>query len=516
VSGDGTHTLLYAAVDAVGNREETRTATIRIDTTAPGITDDAPAGWVKTPPVVRLAASDDGVGVAEIRYSLDSSEPTLPYADGILVSAEGVTVLRYQATDSLGNTSEVHEAIVLLDSTPPSSIDNAPTSWVASDTTVSVVSTDALSGVERIEYSLDGSLVATTIGPIEITGGGVHALQYRAIDVAGNTEETRTATVRIDATAPVTTSNAAAGSYTATATISLAATDTQSGVALTKWRLNGSTWTTGTSLTVPGSLLGTNTIEWFSTDAVGNTESIRRASVRMVNRYEQDHAMTSYTGTWSLATDAKMSAGSGRFTSVASNTVDLAFSGTTIEWIGPKGPSYGLARVTVNGTMTTIVDLYAPTLQYQQSVWSSGLLADGVHRITIESLGQRGLGTGTGVNVDAFDVVGTIQPRRFEQSDSMTSYSGTWSQNSDGSSSGGTYRFSSVTSSTLEVSFWGKSIDLVAIKGGSFGIAKVTLDGVSHDVDLYNNGLKYRQVAWSSGTLTEGRHTLRVEVSGTK
>ncbi|MDZ4218019.1 MAG: hypothetical protein U1D70_03235, partial [Methylobacter sp.] len=175
-----------------------------------------------------------------------------------------------------------------------------------------------------------------------------------------------------------------------------------------------------------------------------------------------------------------------------------------------------IAKVTLDG-VSHDVDLYNNGLKYRQVAWSSGTLTEGRHTLRVEVSGTKNpASAGTGINIDAFDVVGTLQPRRFEQDYHMASYGGTWSQNSDGGASGGSYRFSSVTSSTLDVSFWGKSIDLVAIKGGSYGIAKVTLDGVSHDVDLYNNGLKYRQVAWSSGTLTEGRHTLRVEVSGTK
>ncbi|MDZ4169070.1 MAG: NHL repeat-containing protein, partial [Coriobacteriia bacterium] len=386
VSKQGTTELSYYALDNVGNVSDVATVAVKVDNVAPVTSDDAPEGWVGGSVSVELTAHDVHSGAAEIVYSVDGS-PEQTYTAPVEVTAEGTTTIEYYAVDAAGNIETAQEAIVLLDSTPPSSTDDAPTSWVASDTTVNVVSTDTLSGVERIEYSLDGSPVATTAGPIAILGGGVHTLQYRAIDVVGNIESTRTATVRIDATAPVTTSNALITTYSSTATVSLTATDTQSGVALTKWRLNGSTWTTGTVLTVPGSMLGTHTIEWFSTDAVGNVESIKLATVRMGTRFEQE---------------------------------------------------------------------------------------------------------------------------------TMTSYTGTWSQNSDGGASGGSYRFSSVTSSTLDVSFWGTSIDLVAIKGGSYGIAKVTLDGVSHDVDLYNNGLKYRQVAWSSGTLTEGRHTLRVEVSGTK
>src|SRR4029453_13965606 len=42
-SSDGVHTITYRATDNAGNVESDRTALVRIDTTAPATTDDAPA-----------------------------------------------------------------------------------------------------------------------------------------------------------------------------------------------------------------------------------------------------------------------------------------------------------------------------------------------------------------------------------------------------------------------------------------------------------------------------------------
>ena len=49
MTAEGTHTIAYAAIDAAGNTEATKTATVRIDDTAPTTTDDAPTGWVSGP-----------------------------------------------------------------------------------------------------------------------------------------------------------------------------------------------------------------------------------------------------------------------------------------------------------------------------------------------------------------------------------------------------------------------------------------------------------------------------------
>ncbi len=44
--------------------------------------------------------------------------------------------------------------------------------------------------------------------PVHVSAEGTTTIEYASTDVKGNTEATKTATVRIDDTAPVTTSNA--------------------------------------------------------------------------------------------------------------------------------------------------------------------------------------------------------------------------------------------------------------------------------------------------------------------
>ena len=73
-SNDGVHTLVYRSIDAVGNVEAVRTATVRIDTSSPVTSDDAPAGWSNGPLTVSLSASDGGgSGVAKTEFKLDGA-----------------------------------------------------------------------------------------------------------------------------------------------------------------------------------------------------------------------------------------------------------------------------------------------------------------------------------------------------------------------------------------------------------------------------------------------------------
>ena len=74
-----------------------------------------------------------------------------------------------------------------------------------------------------------------------------------------------------DTTAPTTVSNAVA-TYTASASIKLTATDSNSGVAATYYRLDGGATQSGATVSV--TTTGTHTLEFWSVDSAGNTETV--------------------------------------------------------------------------------------------------------------------------------------------------------------------------------------------------------------------------------------------------
>jgi hypothetical protein len=122
--------------------------------------------------------------------------------------------------------------------------------WYTSDVTVTLTATDAGSGVALVEYSLNGATWLVYSAPFTVTAEGTTTFQVRATDNAGATSSVTTgATVRIDRTAPVTTAtfSGTVGQnnwYTSAVTITLAATDTGSGVALIEYRIGSvGVWT---------------------------------------------------------------------------------------------------------------------------------------------------------------------------------------------------------------------------------------------------------------------------------
>ncbi|MBN1631018.1 MAG: IPT/TIG domain-containing protein, partial [Thermoleophilia bacterium] len=126
-------------------------------------------------------------------------------------------------------------------------------------------------------------------------------------------------------------------------------------------------------------------------------------------RYEEDDPLIVYAGDWNTAAYPSASAGTITSTSAVGAQVRAAFTGTSIDWIARTAPEYGLATVSLDGAGPMTVDLSSETAQSQQVVWSSGSLSEGLHTITLFCPRQPGeYSTGLKINVDAFDIVGTL------------------------------------------------------------------------------------------------------------
>jgi hypothetical protein len=213
-SNDGVHVIRYHSVDRAGNVEAVKTATVRIDTVAPSLTDlgpspaspDGHAGWYVHPVTNRFQATDSASG-------LDAAcEAAFPAAgDGANVHAastgsdEGsaVTVASPACTDAAGNTAAgVASAPFMIDLTAPSITfaSRAPAAnehgWNSSAVTVTWTCADGVSGPSAPEVSDTKS----DEGSNQVAHGTCE-------DVAGNTSSAALGGISIDKTKPVTLGN---------------------------------------------------------------------------------------------------------------------------------------------------------------------------------------------------------------------------------------------------------------------------------------------------------------------
>ena len=211
----------------------------------------------------------------------------------VSVSAEGTTLVRFQALDVAGHASAWAQTSVQLDRTAPSAptVAGGSLTWAnaASRTVTASASTDAGSGLAGYQHrtSTDGG--ATWSAPVagsslNVPAEGETLVEYQSIDNVGNVSAWTPVptviggTVRLDRTAP-TTPTATGGSSgwlnaTSLPIAAAGATDTGgSGVASYQYRTStngGTNWSAATAgATVNVTAQGTTLVEFRAIDGVG-------------------------------------------------------------------------------------------------------------------------------------------------------------------------------------------------------------------------------------------------------
>ena len=181
-----------------------------------------------------------------------------------------------------------------------------PASGMNYTTTVplKVAVSDDASGVDRVEYQLDGGLwkLLPVVSPADGTygtvweptpaDGGPHSVSFRATDKAGNTSAPVSVSFfvrqNLDTQPPVTTllmgtpTHEADGTrFIAAGTVfTLLAADDLSGVAGTEYRIDSGPWMTyAAGFTLAGQADGPHSVGYRSTDNAGNTEAAQQITV---------------------------------------------------------------------------------------------------------------------------------------------------------------------------------------------------------------------------------------------
>jgi len=215
----GSHKIRYRALDKAGNVSAEKSVEFKVvppasdDTTPPAtsatVTGEQNAdGAYFDMATVTVSASDTGSGVNGIEYAVDSGA-WQPYTAPVMVHQLGTHTVRYRATDKAGNVAaekSVQFKVVATptpDTTPPvtgvtvEGTKNSAGAYVG-NAKVTVSATDeGGSGVDRVEYSIDGGPYLAYTTPVVVDRAGTHTLAYRATDKAGNTAAARTVTFTV-------------------------------------------------------------------------------------------------------------------------------------------------------------------------------------------------------------------------------------------------------------------------------------------------------------------------------
>ena len=143
-----------------------------------------PFGWSSHDVTFSLGASATASsGGISTFYGL-STTPPIAYSTPVTVTDQGVTTVSYFSVDGSGCAETTRSATIRIDKTPPL-LSLESTSTYTGFANIHAVASDALSGLDHVELSLDGGPWSTG-GQLSVSTVGAHVTCARAFDVAGN------------------------------------------------------------------------------------------------------------------------------------------------------------------------------------------------------------------------------------------------------------------------------------------------------------------------------------------
>jgi peptidoglycan/xylan/chitin deacetylase (PgdA/CDA1 family) len=239
---------------------------------------------------VTLPASDAGSGLREVRYTTNGSDPvngTL-YTSAFTVSASAT--VRATAVDNAGNRTNQTAAITITAAPPPDTTPPAlsilcdgtacGTTAYPSAVTVTLPASDTGSGLREVRYTTDGSSPNSgTLYTGAFTVSASATVRATAVDNAGNrTSQTTTISISTppnDTTPPALSIECNGApcettAYTAAVTVTLAASDSGSGLGEVRYTTDGSDPTNGTVYTAAFSVSASATVRATAVDIAGN------------------------------------------------------------------------------------------------------------------------------------------------------------------------------------------------------------------------------------------------------
>jgi len=112
---------------------------------------------------------------------------------------------------------------------------------------------------------------------------------------------------------------------------------------------------------------------------------------------------------------------------------------------------------------------------------------------------------------------GTVTVKHFSETSGSIQYSGSWASAGHRGYAGGKVRYAKQVGASATFTFSGNRIVWYGPVGPTRGQARVSIDGVYvKTVNLHRAGFRSRALVYSTSFATVGKHTLTIEVVGTK
>lgn len=194
----------YMAYDSTGLSEELKRKEFLVDTVAPvtEMTQKSVAGsrgYTVSGISYTLTASDKTSQVRDTYYGINGT-PGL-YSEPVNINKEGEYTFTWYSVDNAGNREETKSYKVLLDLSDPtvrSEIYNDSESG-----TVYLFAEDSFSGINRIEYRINGSDIQNYVDPLYLPIGAIYNITYRSVDNAERKSQWENIVMDLSNTKPV-------------------------------------------------------------------------------------------------------------------------------------------------------------------------------------------------------------------------------------------------------------------------------------------------------------------------
>ncbi|MBL4710238.1 MAG: chitobiase/beta-hexosaminidase C-terminal domain-containing protein [Flavobacteriales bacterium] len=223
---DGEHTLHYHSVDKVKNDETAKSFKFYLDKIAPVVAvtiqgDQHATGntmYVSSRTKINMTATDNKAGVESINYKIGGSSYEKFGSPFGIPTKNGIHNVVYYSVDNVENrtasktvASAIGNKHVFMDNKAPTTgisysspkFFDRDTLFINSKTNVKLTSRDYNSGVQKVEYTVNGSSNTTYSDPFNISNEGNHTIKFKATDKVNNVEQEKESHVFVDNTPPV-------------------------------------------------------------------------------------------------------------------------------------------------------------------------------------------------------------------------------------------------------------------------------------------------------------------------
>lgn len=164
-------------------------------------------------------------------------------------------------------------------------------------------------------------------------------------------------------------------------------------------KLASATSTTATPQLAPGH---TYRFRARAVDRAGNWSGWAEGASFRLSAIQETSTAVRYTGTWRNEAISSAYGGTRKYATAAGATARTTFSGRQVAWVANRSTDRGQARVYLDGVLIKTIDLYAPSAQARQVVFTRSWAQAGTHTIEIRVVGTSGRPR---TDVDAFVVI---------------------------------------------------------------------------------------------------------------